>query len=120
MTVRVDTFPHNKPESLVAEIRRAYYPQDRISRVELELQAYMNGEFHFTYCEEQHGEIWMCRWDRHENPHNTRDHIHLPPNAQTEDAVDKDYPTDLEYVLRDVVFSWIEDRIGEVWDTENV
>lgn len=111
-TVRV--FPHQKPESVVAEFDSVYYPK-AIRRVELELRAYQNGDFYITYREVRSGDDWMARWDRHDNPHNTRDHYHQPPRARTDDAIDKAYPADFFDVI-ELVLTEIDTRIGEVWE----
>jgi hypothetical protein len=59
----------------------------------------------------------MCRWDRHDNPHSTRDHFHKPPEARTEDAVDREYPTDLLAVF-ELVLDFVDRRLGDVWENE--
>lgn len=110
----VAVFPHEKPASVVAAFDPRHCPEN-VRRVELELRAYTNGDFHVTYREDWSGEDWLCRWDRHENPHSSRDHFHPPPAARTEDAVDRDFPTDLLDVLS-VVLGELDDRIGEVRD----
>lgn len=113
-TVRV--FPPEKPASVVARLDPVYYP-DTIRRIELEIRAYRNGDFNVTYRERRAGDDWMLRWDRHENPHNARDHRHEPPLARTEDAVDTSFPDDffavVEHVLGDV-----DARLGELWESE--
>lgn len=111
-TVRV--FPQQKPASVVATFDSVYYP-DEIRRVELELRAYQNDDFNVIYREVRSGEDWMARWDRHDNPHNSRDHYHRPPRARTEDAVDNAYPTDFFDVVEEILAE-IDSRLGEVWD----
>lgn len=111
-TVRV--FPREKPESVVAALEAAYYPEE-IRYVELELRAYRNGDFNVIYRETRSGDDWMARWDRHENPHNTRDHYHRPPLARTEDAVDAAYPTDFFDVIERVLAE-VDQRLGAVWE----
>lgn len=111
-TVRV--FPHQKPASVVVQCEETYYP-DEIRRVELELRAYRNGDFNVTYREVRSGDDWIARWDRHENPHNARDHYHRPPRAQTEDAVDREFPVDFFDVVEEALDE-IDTRLGEVWE----
>lgn len=113
---RVSVFPSGKPESLVARFDLRYYP-DRIDRVTLELRTYLDGAFHVSYREEWNGRAWMCRWDRHDNPHSARDHFHRPPDARTEDAVDRDYPADFLDVL-ELVLEYVDERLGTVWDRD--
>lgn len=111
-TVRV--FPTQKPASVIAELDDRYYP-DEIQRVELELRAYQNGDFNVTYRGVRSPRDWMVRWDRHENPHNSRDHFHQPPQARTEDAVDEAYPVDFFDVIEEVLAE-IDTRLGKVWE----
>jgi hypothetical protein len=110
----VSVFPSNKPESVVAYIDPRYFPE-RVTTVTLELRVYEDGSFHITYREVWEEEAWMCRWDRHENPHNSRDHFHQPPAAHTTDAVDMDFPADVTAVLEDAL-EYVDDRLGEVWE----
>lgn len=112
----VSVFPAAKLDSIVATFDIQYYPE-RMDVVVLELRTYLDGAFHISYREEWNGESWMCRWDRHDNPHSTRDHFHPPPNARTEDAVDRDYPTDFLAVI-ELVLNSIDQRIGDVWENE--
>lgn len=117
LTDTVHVFPRQKPESVVAEFDDRYYP-DEIQRIELELRAYQNGDFNGTYREVRAGDDWMARWDRHENPHNSRDHYHQPPQARTEDAVDEAYPIDFFDVVEEILGE-IDARLGEVWENTN-
>lgn len=107
-------FPANKPETLVVAIRSDYVPED-VTAVGLEIRRYTNGDFHVTYAERYLGERRQCRWDRHDQPHSTRDHFHPLPDASTADADDREYPADLDAVLESVVFPWIDDRVGRLW-----
>ncbi|WP_424016135.1 hypothetical protein ACOZ4N_00610 (plasmid) [Halorientalis pallida] len=112
----VSVFPASYPESVVALFDDSYYPT-RMDQVSLELRAYVDGAFYITYREEWNGQARMCRWDRHENPHNTRDHFHQPPNAETKDAVDREYPNDFMRMLEQVL-EYVDDRVGAVWDQD--
>jgi hypothetical protein len=112
---RTSLFPTNRQESLVIEFETAYYP-DEIETVRLELRVYTNGDFHCTYFETYLGERRHCRWDRHEQDHNSRDHFHPLPSASTTNAVDKDFPHDVTQVLRHHVLPWVDERLGELWD----
>jgi hypothetical protein len=116
---RTSLFPANRQESLVIEFETAYYP-DTIETVRLELRVYTNGDFHMTYFETYLGERRYCRWDRHDQGHNSRDHAHPLPSASTTNAVDKDFPHDVTQVLRQHVFPWVDKRLGELWDAESM
>jgi len=113
---RVSTFPASKPDSVVARLDLEYFPE-RMDSVALELRAYLNDVFYISYREEWNGESWMCRWDRHDNPHSTRDHFHPPREARTQDAVDRDYPTDFLAVL-ELILEFVDQRLGDVWEHE--
>jgi hypothetical protein len=110
------TFPASKPDSVVAQLDLQYYPE-RMDSVSLELRTYLDGVFYISYREEWNGESWMCRWDRHDNPHSTRDHFHQPPVARTEDAVDRSYSSDFLAVI-ELVLDFIDQRLGKVWENE--
>lgn len=114
---RASLFPPNRPESLVVEFDTAAYPAS-IDAVRLEARAYTNGDFHVSYLETHIGELRQCRFDRHEQDHNTRDHYHPLPDASTGDAQDREYPTDLTTVIRDVILPWVETRFADLWDDE--
>ncbi|WP_089309321.1 hypothetical protein [Halorubrum ezzemoulense] len=109
-------FPSNKVESLVVTLDADYYPSD-IDEVTLEARVYTNGEFHVSYIERRSGAQRRCRWDRHEQPHSSRDHYHPLPDASTEAAVDRTYPTEFTRVLETTVLPWIDDRVGQLWES---
>lgn len=115
---RVLIFPASKPDSVVAQFDLQYFPE-RMDSVALELRTYLDGVFYISYREEWNGESWMCRWDRHDNPHSTRDHFHQPPEARTEDAIDREYPPDFLAVL-ELILGFVDQRIGEVWENEQL
>lgn len=115
---RVSVFPAAKPDSVVAQLDLQYFPE-RMDSVSLECRTYLDGAFSISYREEWNGESWMCRWDRHDNPHSTRDHFHQPPEARTGDAVDRDYPTDFLAVI-ELVLDFVDQRLGDVWENEQV
>jgi len=91
----------------------SYYPRT-VDDAQLTIRWYTNDDFKIHYREEYAGQAWECRWDRHPNPHNTRDHFHPPPAAPTP-GEDASWPTDHRDVLR-LVLGEIEDRIAALWD----
>lgn len=111
---RTSLFPANRQESLVIEFESASYPAP-IETVRLEVRAYTNGDFHVTYLENYLGDRRQCRWDRHDQDHNSRDHFHPLPKASTASATDKNFPVDLTVVLRQHVFPWVDERLGILW-----
>lgn len=108
-------FPANKQETLVVSLPSEYYPA-AIEEVRLELRVYTNGDVHVSYIENYVGELRRCRWDRHEQDHNTRDHFHPLPTASTTGAEDRDFPADVITFLATIVFPWVESRRGTLWD----
>ncbi|RLM67564.1 hypothetical protein DVK05_12640 [Halorubrum sp. Atlit-8R] len=109
-------FPSNKPESLVVTLDAEYYPEP-VDGVSLDVRAYTNGEFHVSYHETRAGDRRRCRWDRHDQPHNARDHFHPLPDAATDAAVDRDYVTDLTRVVEQTILPWVDERVGALWES---
>jgi hypothetical protein len=91
----------------------AYYPSP-VEEATLTVRWYTNDDFKLHYREERSDHAWACRWDRHPNPHKTRDHFHPLPAAQTpgEDATWPAHHRDI--VAR--VLDEIEDRITALWE----
>lgn len=89
-----------------------YYPPT-VDNASLAVRWYTNDDFKLHYREVHPDSAWECRWDRHSNPHNTRDHFHPPPSAPTlgEDA---SWPDDHRDVLT-FVLDEIEQRITDLW-----
>ncbi|MYL17681.1 hypothetical protein [Halorubrum distributum] len=110
-------FPTNKPESLVVTLDVEYYPEG-VDGVSLEIRAYANGDFHVSYHETRASDRRGCRWDRHDQPHNARDHFHPLPDADTDAAVDGDYATDLTRVIEGTVLPWVDERVGALWESD--
>ena len=113
----VSVFPATQPESIVVSLLSQHYPEEYLDDAYVEVQSYRNGDFHITYVENQHGDEWLCRWDRHDSEAYGRDHFHAPPSARHEDGKSGEYPQSLFDMMSQVVVPWIFDRMGEVWDT---
>lgn len=96
--------------SLRVTLATTYYPETVEER--LLLQWYTNDDFKIHYREARTESDVGCRWDRHPNPHNTRDHFH-PPTAPTP-GDDDSWPTDYRDVLT-LVLDDIEHRITDLW-----
>lgn len=90
----------------------SYYPT-AVESATLSIRWYTNDDFKIHYRESHGDETWECRWDRHPNPHNTRDHFHPPPVASTP-AEDATWPGDHRAVLGRVLDE-IEKRIENLW-----
>jgi len=80
----------------------------------LTVRWYTNDDFTLHYREGHTDRVWECRWDRHPNPHNTRDHFHPPPAAEAP-GDDASWPADHRDAVS-VVLDEIEDRIATLWD----
>ena len=113
---RTSLFPTTKLESLVVTPDVEYYPE-QFDDVSLEIRAYTNGDFHVSYHETRAGDRRGCRWDRHDQPHNARDHYHPLPDAGTAAAVDRSYATELTRVFEETVLPWVDDRVGVLWES---
>lgn len=93
-------------------LSRDYYPSETAAR--FEIRWYRNDDFSVHYQEEQQDSVWKCRWDRHPNAHNARDHFHPPPAASRTDAEDAQWSDDHRDVCR-LVVDYIEKRIETLW-----
>ncbi|SFL34408.1 hypothetical protein SAMN04487950_3463 [Halogranum rubrum] len=91
----------------------SYYPE-AVEEASLTVRWYTNDDFKIHYREVHPESSWECRWDRHPNPHNTRDHLHPPPTAPTP-GDDASWATDYRDVLR-LVLDEIEERVATLWD----
>lgn len=89
-----------------------YYP-DRVQGATLQVRWYTNDDFAIHYREVHEDDEWECRWDRHPNPHNARDHFHPPPDAPTP-GEDASWPSDYRDVTGEVLDE-IEERIADLW-----
>lgn len=95
------------------ELSHDYYPGEISAR--FEIRWYRNDDFNAQYQEEQPDSVWKCRWDRHPNAHNSRDHFHPPPTASRTDAEDAQWPTDHRDMCR-LVLDAVEERIEILWE----
>lgn len=109
----VQCFPVGKEDRVVAHVVEQYYP-GHIEAGRLELRFRLNGDFNVQYIEEWDDEQWACRWDRHPNAHNAREHFHPPPSPQAGTAIDASYPSEPAAVLREIVAT-VETRINTLW-----
>lgn len=82
---QVNPFPSNKPGTVEVVFDETAYPK-QISRVYVDIELQLNGSFYIHYVEEWERERKECRWNRHENPHNARDHYHPFPAATTDEC----------------------------------
>lgn len=105
--------PPDAPNSVIADYDGGYYPSD-VERAYLRIRWFETDDFSIHYSEQyQDGSTWECRWDRHPNDHNTRDHVHPPPDAVTP-GEDADHATDWRDVLASVLTA-LDKRIQAFW-----
>lgn len=112
---RVNKFPLEKPDRIVVTFHESLYPAP-VSDAWLELRLRLNDDLNIVYIEEWSGSHWACRWDRHDNDHNAREHFHPPPRISTDTALDIDLPSDPNRVVT-IALEFIEDRISDLWKT---
>ncbi|MFC7138742.1 hypothetical protein ACFQMA_02685 [Halosimplex aquaticum] len=91
----------------------SYYPAT-VTEATLTVRWYTNDDFKIHYREVHPETTWQCRWDRHPNPHNARDHYHPPPTAPTP-GEDASWPDDHRDVLT-LVLDEVERRIETLWE----
>jgi hypothetical protein len=108
-------FPAGKQETLVVSFDTSYYPEG-VEKADIEVRIYSNGDFHVSYIEIYLGETRRCRWDRHDQGHNSRDHFHPLPTASTDDAEDREFPETIFETLQRVILPWIQNRLGDLWE----
>jgi hypothetical protein len=109
----IQTRPEYAPNAVVANYDLGYFPGG-VTRAYLRIRWFQTDDFSIHYSEQyQTGHSWECRWDRHPNDHNTREHFHPPPDASTS-GEDTDYPNDWRDVLATVLTD-LDDRIKAFW-----
>lgn len=112
---QVDTFPLKKPDRVIAHFFPSHYPEP-ISAVRLELRLRLSGAYNLYYQEQWDGSVWECRWDRHENSHNDREHFHPPPDIDETTPVDADLPLEANDLI-ECAFRFVDDRRANLWDS---
>lgn len=112
---RVQFRPQCAPNAVLAEYDTGYFPS-RINRAYLRISWFETDDFNIHYTEQYgDGMSWECRWDRHPNEHNSRDHFHPPPEASTL-GDDEEYSRDWRVVLSRVL-AVLDDRIKALWES---
>jgi len=102
---RIERQPDYAPNAVVADYDLGYFPGG-VTRAYLRIRWFETDDFSIHYAEQYaSGDSWECRWDRHPNDHNTREHFHSPPAAATpgsDDAYSDDWRDVLAVVLPDL------------------
>ncbi len=110
----IQTQPKYAPNAVIADYDLGYFPSG-VERAYLRIRWFETDDFSIHYSEQyQTNNEWECRWDRHPNDHNTREHFHPPPDALTP-GDDADYPDDWRDVLANVLTD-LDDRIKAFWN----
>ena len=105
----VQSRPPYAASAVIADYDLGYFPNG-VARAYLRIRWFETDDFSIHYSERyQTGNSWECRWDRHPNDHNTREHFHPLPEAPTP-GEDEDYPDQWRDVLATVLIS-LDDRI---------
>lgn len=97
---------------LRVQLSNTYYPES-IKEATFTVRWYTNDDFKIHYREVSTEGDWECRWDRHPNPHNSREHFHPPPDAVTP-GDDASWPTHHHAVVR-LILDRLEERIEDLW-----
>lgn len=109
----VQARPPSAPNAVVVEYDLGYFPGG-VTRASLRIRWFETDDFSIHYAEQYRtGESWECRWDRHPNDHNSREHFHPPPDARTP-GEDEDYPDEWWDVLA-TVLTGVDERIEAFW-----
>jgi hypothetical protein len=112
---RIYTEPEDNPDALTCSFDTSWYPP-AVEEVMLNIRWRINNDFEMHYRElYTDGESWECRWDRHPNSHNTREHYHPGPDAARDEAEDAEFPDDWRDVFT-LILSEIEDRQKAFWE----
>lgn len=110
----IETEPEDNSDSIRCSFDTDYYPPD-LRDAYLDITWYKNGDFTIHYQElYTDGDEWKCRWDRHPNDHNTREHFHPGPDAARDAAQNDSYPTDWRDVLERVIDE-TDERMRGFW-----
>ena len=109
----VEWRPEYAPDSLVCRYDDGWFPAS-VDEAYLQLTWFKNDDFHVHYQENWvNGTEKTCRWDRHPNDHNTRDHYHPLPDAATPGR-DESFSTNWKDVVARVL-SEVDARIEAFW-----
>lgn len=110
----VEYRPVYAPNAMVADFDVGYFPGG-VERASLRIRWFETDDFSGRYSEQyRDGGCWECRWDRHPNGHNDREHFHPPPNAVTP-GKDAELARDWREVISRVL-SELDERVQSFWD----
>lgn len=111
-----DFEPHtHEPRCLCALLDTAYYPE-LVETARLDIRWFMSDDFSIHYVETTANNRWECRWDRHPNDHNAREHFHQPPDGS--EVTDVSFPTLHPLDVYSTVCAALEQRRETLWGTD--
>lgn len=106
--------PGDTPREVVADYDTGHFPP-AVDRAYLTVRWFQTEDFSAHYAEQyEGGSSWEMRWDRHPNSHNSRGHVHPPPDAD-HPAADRSFPREWQTVLS-AVLSTLDERIDSLWE----
>lgn len=106
--------PPYAPNAVVADYDLGYFPGG-VTDASLRIRWFETDDFSIHYAEQYQARgSWECRWDRHPNDHNTRDHFHPPPDASTP-GEDTTHPDEWRDVVA-TVLGRLDERIEAFWN----
>ncbi|WP_276249008.1 MULTISPECIES: hypothetical protein [unclassified Haladaptatus] len=110
----VEYRPTAAPNAVVAEYDLGYFPAG-MKRASLRIRWFNTDDFNVHYSEQyRDGTLWECRWDRHPNEHNDREHFHPPPDAASP-GNDMTFADDWRAVIS-FVLSELDERVRSFWE----
>lgn len=110
----VEFRPTQAPNAVLAEYDLGYFPSS-VTRAYLEIRWYETDDFSVHYSEQYNdGDQWECRWDRHPNDHNRRDHFYPPPTAK-KPGDDEEFPLDWREIIT-LVLGKLDNRVKAFWE----
>ena len=106
--------PDAAPNAVVADYDTGYVPA-AIDRAYLRIRWFETDDFSIHYSDQyRNGANWECRWDRHPNDHNTRDHFHPPPDA-AKPGEDASHAVNWRDVLTQVLTE-LDEHVQALWE----
>lgn len=107
------------PNSTEPRVLEARLDSDRfpptIDSARFDIRWFTTDDFTIQYVEtgaDDHR--WVCRWDRHPNPHNARLHFHRPPDGTETDDLELPSVHPIDVIA--TALAAIEERIDRAWD----
>lgn len=104
------------------ELEPGYFP-DPVTEVTLRVKHLERStvKTHVTYEENWSGDRWTCRWGRHRNSHNSRDHFHYPPSPDdNEDPYAYDANLGRDVLLMETPIQFVLERMNDLATSDHL